>query len=443
MMRTWAAGWRTWLVRVVLALAALALAAPSVTAQAPERERQFGYGFYAYTGSEYATGFVPPAIDTIYVLAEHESVLDPKWTLVYFWPLTSEYRADLAALNEPVSGNLEVAQGGQVVATLPLTDYVLQVDQAARLGGETLATGAEARALRASFEQQRATYVAAMNAHAQANTEYLRRMQAQEQPPPTPPVEPPPFTLFSTDLGRGFAVTLPAGDYRIRLRDDSGAPVPGSDRRLVAIVPRRQGIGYEIVPREKWTQPERSDDPSHAIHTAPASALYLQPFETLEFNALEIARLKNPQDRQATPNRWVWTPVAPIEGGTLLVTGDGTEERLSPASFVVEQEPGPALGYVVRPVDGGDATQRVDLRDYLPVTAPSGRAVLRLHLLDAAGQPLAGSGRDLIVTPATPDWLLALPMAAPLVIGAVVLLWRRRRVVTARGLRPEQRQRMA
>ena len=49
---------------------------------------------------QYGTGFVSPAVDTMYVLAGHVGVLDPKLTEVYFWPITNDYRADFTTLND-------------------------------------------------------------------------------------------------------------------------------------------------------------------------------------------------------------------------------------------------------------------------------------------------------------------------------------------------------
>lgn len=89
------------------ALASILLARPS-RADLTDRERQFVYGLNVFTATEYVSTFAPASIDTIYVLADHVGVLDPKFTEVYFWPITNDYRADWTALNELVPGTLEV-----------------------------------------------------------------------------------------------------------------------------------------------------------------------------------------------------------------------------------------------------------------------------------------------------------------------------------------------
>ena len=65
---------------------------------------------------------------------------------------------------------------------------------------------------------------------------------------PDPPAEPAPFTLYSTEVGRGFPLQLSAGEYTIRVRDANGQIVPDSEKRLVAFGPRRLGVGYEVHP---------------------------------------------------------------------------------------------------------------------------------------------------------------------------------------------------
>ena len=92
-------GWGLPLAVLVLAL----LCAAPALAQAPQKERRFVYGLNLFDGVEFTTGFVPPAVDTVYVLADHLGVLDPKLTEVYFWPITNDYRADFTSLNELVA----------------------------------------------------------------------------------------------------------------------------------------------------------------------------------------------------------------------------------------------------------------------------------------------------------------------------------------------------
>ncbi|HEV8632928.1 MAG TPA: hypothetical protein VG370_01610 [Chloroflexota bacterium] len=442
----------------MLALLVLVLAlVPSVaSAQAPDKERRFVYGLNAFNGIDFSTGFAPPTVDAIYVLADRESALDPKMTDVYFWPITNEYRGDFAAVNEVVPGTLEITRDGGVVANEPLVEYVLQFDRANQMAGGRIFFGEEARARHAGFGRARETYVAKLHKHSEATARYLegveeirRRTEAGETiVPEDPPRLPAPFTLYSTELLRGFRIMLGPGEYRIRVRDEAGAVVPDSEKRLVAIAPRRQGIGYKVVPQEKWTVPEQANDPSDSVYTVPDGVVYLKPYVTAEFNALEYARLQNPQDLEATANRWTWVQIAPIEGTTLSVRRGPQEQRLGLEGFTIEQLPGAALGYNMLPFEpdpkaaGTSEERRPDLVAFR-VGAPSGRATLSLTMLDADGRPAPGSQRLLIATPATQDWRLGLPVLVPLLVGATVVLWRREQVQSVRSLSPEKRQLVA
>jgi hypothetical protein len=444
---------RRWLGPLVLALALLPLAA---SAQAPERERRFVYGLNSFNGIDFSTGFAPHTVEAIYVLADRESAIDPKRTDVYFWPITNEYRGDFATVNELVPGTLEITRDGRVVANEPLVDYVLQFDRANQMAGGKIFFADEARARRAEFDRARQAYVASLHAHSEATERYLagleevrRRTEAGETVvPEDPPREPAPFTLYSTDLLRGFRINLPPGEYRIRVRDESGAVVPDSEKRLVAIAPRRRGVGYKVVPQEKWTFPETANDPSDSVYTVPNGVVYLKPYVTAEYNALEYARLQNPQDLQATPNRWTWVQTNAIEGATLSVRSGGAEQRLALEGFTIEQLPGAALGYNVLPFQAdpklaGTSAERTPDLVAFRVGAPSGRATLSLTMYDADGRPVPESQRLLLATPPTEEWRLALPVLVPLLLGATVLLWRREQVQSVRSLSPEKRQLVA
>lgn len=419
------------MIRLLLVLLAL-LPTPAL-AQVPNREVRFVYGINVFTGAEYQGTFAPPSVDTIYVLANTRAVLDPKRTELYFWPITNEYRPDFNALNELVPGRLEV--DGRPIE---LADYILQFDRAAEIGNGRISIGDEAHQHRAEFARERAAYLERIRAHADATEAFNRAVDEARQRGTTPPAapEPPaPFTLFSGDIGRGFPLDLPPGEYRIQLRGAEGQVVPDSQKRLVAIAPRRVGVGYEVVPQDRWTFPERADGPSNVLYALPGSVVYLRPFAAIEVNAQEHARLQNPQDLAAAANRWIWVQSGSIEGTTLVAGA----EPLAQAEYLVEQLPGGSLGYTVVPRRPNDRSP--DLTAFR-VEAPVGRVSVPLRLVRGS-EELPGSRRELRATAGAADWQLFLPILVPLALGVTVALWRRERVITARALTPEQRRQMA
>ena len=432
----------------------LALVAIPALAQVPEKERRFVYGLNLFDGIQYVTGFVPPAVDTVYVRANHVGVLDPKQTEVYFWPISNDYRADFASLNELVPGRMEIGQGNRVVATVDLTEYTVQLDQTGPAGSGQVFVGDEARQSWERFQAERAAYLERLRLHAQAMVEYQGQLDAirstsgmeSSAVAPAAPVEPGPFTLYSTEVGRGFPIELPPGEYTIRVLDAAGQTVADSQKRLVAFAPRRQGVGYEVVPQERWTIPDRADDPADVVYLAPGGVAFLRAFEADEVNAEAHARLKNPQDIVATPNRWEWVHIAPLGPGTLLLDDGARQQRLGIEELTVEQVPGASLGYRVVPFarreDDAQTGRKPDIAAYR-VEAPPGRGTLRVRLIDQDGRELVGSRREFIVASVVPWWQLALPVLVPLAVGLSVWLWRRDRVKSARSLTVEQRRRLA
>ncbi|MCD6058037.1 MAG: hypothetical protein K0Q89_1567, partial [Thermomicrobiales bacterium] len=101
----------------------------STMAQTTDGERAFVYGINAAIPGNFVGTFAPPSADAIFLLADGTSVISPRFTEIYFWPITNEFRADWSALNEPVPGVLEVVSNGRLVAELTPTDYTILFSQ--------------------------------------------------------------------------------------------------------------------------------------------------------------------------------------------------------------------------------------------------------------------------------------------------------------------------
>ncbi len=430
-------------------LLALLMAVPAL-AQVPQTEQRFVYGLNVFDGTEYTTGFVPPQVDALYVLADHDTVIDPKMTNVYFWPITNEYRADFTALNDLVSGQLEVTQGGKSVATVDLTDYVLQFDPANGMGPGQLFIGDAAHTAYQHFQDTKAAYLDQLRQYGDATAAYSQeqdraRSQGESAPASPPPTEPPPLTLYSSDMAQGFPLHLPAGEYQIQERDANGQVVPDSAKKLVVVAPRRLGVGFDVVPQEKWTYPQQASDASDIVYTVPGGVAYLEPSAEQELNSVAAARLKDPQSLEGTANRWQWISIGSLAPATLVVRDGDQEQQLPLQQFFVNQVSGAELGYQVLPyqaeTNANGTPKQPDITAY-PVQAPNTRRTLSLRLVDAAGRELAGSERQLSVVTNVPGWQLILPVLVPLALGLSVIVWRRDQVQAARSLTPEQRQRL-
>ncbi len=435
-------------------LIGLLLAAPAL-AQVPEKQERFVYGLNVFDGTEYATGFVPPAVDTVYALADTDTFSTRRLTRVYFWPITNEFRADFTALNQLVPGQLEVSQAGQVVESVQLSDYVLQFDPATGMSAGRVFLGDAAHQAYQHFQDEKAAYLDRLRQHSDDVAAYSQQLDdaraqsdaGNQATPPQAPVDPAPLTMYSSDVGQGFGLHLPAGDYQIQVRDTSGQVVADSAKRLVVVAPRRQGVGFDVVPQERWTYPQPASDPSDVVYTVPGGVAYLEPSAEQELNAVAAARLKDPQSLAGTANRWDWVPIGALAPATLVVADGQQEQRLQTQQFSVEQVPGAALGYRVVPF--GQQTSATALGTppvpditAFQVVAPEGRRTLSLRLVDGEGRQMAGSDRQLAVVSSVPGWQLVLPVLVPLGIGLSVILWRREQIQYARSLPAEQRLRL-
>jgi len=425
---------------------ALTLTLPrSAAAEPPPWERQLVYAVEAFDGLGYASTFAPASEDTIYLLADEDNALSPRFTMVYYWPLSRRYRADWKALNEPVEAeSLEILSDQRVIQTLSPTSFSLVFPKGYSSRVSELCWGAEAEERYADFlkrreehRRQMLEYRNAMREYHRAFAEYISAMldeKVVEKPPaPTPPEEPPPFLLVVTPPTRGFIVNLPEGSYSIRLRGTEGQVIPDSEKRLVVFSHRRKGVGYNIIPESRWTKPERSDDPQDTIYVGGKgnAALYLQPFLEAEFNEARYLGLLDPQDHSGSEDRWLWVHLEPYSSVVMAVfdSAGGQEiARVEERPYYVVQLPERSLGYRVvehQPEEVGD--ERPTFRAFkLSLTGQEERLLIRL--LDARGRAVEGSQREIRRLPDAFSPLLGLWLCAPLLAGLASFLWRRSRL---------------
>jgi len=411
----------------------LGLAAP-VMAQEPAKERCFVYVVYALAGGSYTSGFYPPGEKTLYLLADKRNVIAPRYTLVYFWHITNEYKPDWSGLNEVAEGTLEVLQGNRVVASFPLTDYIIQYYGHNPADTVTIYEGREAKAKYEAFDKARKEWIDRLWDYYKKRREYnqqLAEIAGKGEKPaeiPEPPPEPEPFDLFSTNVSRGFVVSLAEGTYRLRVRGDAGQIIPDSERKLVVFSPRRRGVGYVVLPQTRWTIPERADDPRNVLYTPGQATLYLQPFVEEEYNELFYTKLENPQSREGRAEHWVWVHLKPLVGGVIELLQDGkVVDRIERKPFYVEQLPGPALGYKVVEGDPQTMKRSPDFEGY-KVEIKDVRASSSLRLVEDDGTIIEGSQRRMRRISTQNTWALYVLPFVPLAFGLGLVLQRRIRI---------------
>ena len=420
--------WGLLILLLVLIVPTLALA------QATDRQDTFVYGINAGIPDAVVGTFAPPVVDTIYLMSTETSILSPRITSVYYWPITNDYRASWNVLNEVVEGELEIMRGLQTEETIEQTTYTIHFHRGqGSTNKPTLYIGSEAEAAYAQFQAEQLAYRDALLAYQEARQAWLesaREAQQQGIPPeefPPGPVEPPPFNTFSTGLNSGFPVKLDAGNYRIRVRAADGTIVPESERRVVVFSPRRTVVGYEVIPEQRWTFPEESNDLEGAILGAENTVVYLKPFVTREYPALFYTRLQDPQDASvAQAGEWTWVAGEPIEDVILeRVRGGRVVEQIPLQAYTVKQTPGGEFGYEILEYNPSmpDVTPRIDFVGFrLPLASDNRNFSVRLRSSDDT--LLLGSNREVRVSGSNSPILLGLISLLPLLAGASILWWR-------------------
>jgi hypothetical protein len=250
-------------------------------------------------------------------------------------------------------------------------------------------------------------------------------------PPPEIRIEAPePYRAFATEPKTAAVVTLPAGVYTLRLRDNHGAVLPGSERELVSFAPLARAVGYVLRPEDRWTQPIVSFAPDEAIYTTGRTDIFFQPVPVVEFEARRFARLFRPQSVEFVDSSLtLWTPEAgdtqaAVDAALALWRGGGVVETVPLTSYRVAQLPGASRGYSIEQFHP-EAGSRLE-PDFHATRVGRNSLIDRIGLLDS-GEPVAGSERRMRTVDIRSDLLLFLPALLPLAVGLAVSARRRRR----------------
>jgi hypothetical protein len=433
----------------LLVLAGAALGLARAAADVPIHTEQLVYSVTAFNGRDYSGTFVRQPSDVIYLLANVDSFLAPRKTLVYFWPLTGEYRLDTDTLDVPLPGTLMVSGPG-TRQSLPLqvftffnrrSEYemdwgVAKDEDARKIHAAYQRSVDQYLQAQAEFELERKRYegtldeltaqAAAIRSRGGDASAVERRAAALVEPAsPRPPSE---YAAPPGEPQNAFVINLPAGNYRIQLRNPDGTIAEGSDKRVVVFSPRSSGTtGYDVVPGDKWTRPEKSETPGTVTYVNGSTDLYLRPYQEAEAEDLYYRRLLN-NDGRGNRNLLTWIQMRQIPNAAIQLDVDGRLSTVGEEPFKIEQVAGSTLGYTIKPMDRASDVEVPDLIAYRVPSRPTDR-LLRVAAVDATGAPLPGSEREIRVVPATrAEGLLALIVALPLVAAVVVAAVRRRRL---------------
>src|SRR5262245_8490033 len=227
-------GWRLLSLIALLTVVAWVDAAQSAAQDhSGESQPAFVYGINAAIPGNFVGTFAPPTATTIYLMAGETSVISPRMTEIYFWPITDEFRANWSLRNDRVPGTLEITQGNATVAETAATDYTIQFTQQEGATSAQIYLGQEAIDADTAFQQRQDAFQKASHDYYDAERAWLdavdkintqQHAAAEAQLPPEPKA-PDPVGIYSNGLNKGIPIDLEPGRYSIRLRDSDGATV--------------------------------------------------------------------------------------------------------------------------------------------------------------------------------------------------------------------------
>ena len=437
----------------------LLLAAVGLAAQAPLREEQFVYSIVAFSGRDYSGTFARRDADAIYLMADVDNFITVRNALVYFWPITGEWKLDLKGLDMPFEGTLELAGRGrgreaERIGMTPYTYYNVRGEYELNW---VVATEAEAEAVVQHSRELITAYYAAVQTHQRERAlfeELLHELasvigelrkegrdvsalvaELEKMEAPAAPEPPDHYVVPPSTVQQAFIVNLPVGEYDIRFLTADGEVMEGSERRIVTFARRRaEAVGLEVIPGDKWTRPVESTSPSSVLYVDGSTDLYLRPFYQQEYNDLFYEKLLR-NDAKGNPGLMKWVRIQQVPGAALAVSAGAAGSRsaeprmVQEEPFFVEQIPGGALGYRILPFDSDGAHQGRDpsLRAFRVPVSPR-EPVLHLRVHDSGGSVLPSSDRQIrIVTPSANGWFTLLLAALPLAAMIAALALRSRR----------------
>jgi hypothetical protein len=417
------------------------LAGVSVQAAPPQREKQNVYGITPWTGKEYGGTFAPKGVDKIHLLAGTDNVLNTLETEVYFWAITNEYMANWFESKEVVDGKLRILQDGKEVRMLEREPYVHVYPQGFYAGISELVVGDEAHKkfqeyqdaidgywkATADFREEYAAYEEQMAAILQEVVETGKTYEEHELP--TAPEQPTPPIWYVTGVAEAFVVNLPVGEYVMQTIDGNGNLVEGTEKKLKVFEERRTGVGYQIIPESKWTRPVQSDDASQILYLEGKRTMYMKAVHEAEYNQhdyLRMTSLEKPLAGKGGESAYMWVHMDEVPDTRVQVLKAGEViQEVSTKPYYVSQTPGYALGYDIVEFDPDAPEHSGRQPSFEAVKLELEPGSYQIRVVDAAGQVLKGSVREIRSVNAVPVWQLYLLAAIPLVIGVIVTSRRR------------------
>ncbi len=421
-------------------------------ADVPVRSEQLIYSIMAFNGRDYSGTFSREDADKIYLIADVDDFLSVGKTMVYYWPITAEWKTDTDSLDISFTGTLEVTGKDIEPVIIEQTRYtyynvsgeyefnwiVAKGDEADKAWQDYQDTVDEYYQKVQRFQQEKALYdvlidqlVKEITKRRDAGEDVSRLIEAMKKAePPKEPSFPTDYNAPPARIREAFIVNLPVGEYNIRFVNQDGTVMEGSESGIVVFEKRRTGgIGLEVIPGDKWTRPITSKTPSSVLYIDGSTDIYLRPFFQQEYNDLYYEKMLR-NDARGNPNLIKWVRIQQVPKAGILIEGPGIKPAVvNEQSFVVEQIKGAALGYQIveyDPVGPHKYKQPSLIAFHIPLDSDT--TALNITVLDKDGLVLQGSRRQVrVIDSPGPGVVLIILALAPLLVIGIIRINRNRK----------------
>jgi len=416
-------------------------------ADVPVRREEFIYSILAFNGQDYSGTFAKQNADTIYLMAGVDNFITARKTLVYYWPITQDWKTDTSNLDIAFEGTLELTGKNTAPRKIEQSNYTYYNIRGEYEVNWEVAVGEEADEVWGSYQDTIRAYFDAMSQYQKERRVYEMIMnemakqigelrtagkdvsklveQLQNIEAPEQPKAPTTYNVPPISPQKAFILNLPAGEYRIRFFTEDCMVMESSERTVkVFDKSRREGIGFDVIPGDKWTRPVESKTPSSVIYVNGSTDLYMRPFFQQEYNDLYYNKMRK-NDSRGNLNVQKWVRIQQVPGASLTITEKNNNPKtVQEEPYYVEHAKGSSLGYRIVPYDpdGEHKDQNPSLIAFhIPITTK----IIHLKVQDKNGQLLHESRRQIrVISDAKPNFILILVALLPLLVLAIVSSWR-------------------
>jgi len=328
-----------------------------VQAFKPEAREELVYGLNLWNGNTYTNTFCPQEKDEINVIANNNNVFAIREIPVYFWPITNEYKLNWSENSKTYNGTLEILRDNEIVESIKMIKYTFRIPDKNDFTKRELLTGNEAEEAYREYTKKLDQYYINLDEYELEFKKYyekikelISRTNVKEEDVPKEPKQPVLTNVYVYEPEEAFIINVKEGQYYMRLKNEKNQIVKGTEKKLIAFTSNREGIGYKILPENKWNKPKISNELQDTLYIKKGeTTLFLQTFISAEYaeeeynNLHELNKTNNKINKQ-----YVWVHLKPYHPEKLqLLINDKIISEIKEKPYYVKQTPGYSSGYQI------------------------------------------------------------------------------------------------